>query len=71
MFFTMNRTLRKLKFYGKQCLLPKKVHPPYHHACQIGDPVLRKVTNHVEPELIKTKEFQNVNINIYVIDFKK
>ncbi|XP_033213179.1 peptide deformylase, mitochondrial-like isoform X2 [Belonocnema kinseyi] len=32
--------------------------PPYNHACQIGDPVLRQPARIVEPELIKTKEFQ-------------
>ena len=62
----MNRALRKLSFYLRQLGLSKKVEPPYYHACQIGDPVLRQPAEIVEPDLIKTKEFQFVRIHLTV-----
>lgn len=61
----MNRSLRKLRFHVKQLILPKEVEPPYHHACQIGDPVLREPAQIVESELIPTKEFQSL-INLMI-----
>lgn len=34
--------------------------PPYHHVCQIGDPVLRLPAEPVDLEIIPTPEFKKV-----------
>jgi hypothetical protein len=33
---------------------------PYEHVCQVGDPVLRGRAMMIEPDVIKTKDFQKV-----------
>jgi len=33
---------------------------PYDHICQIGDPVLRGRAMMIEPDVIKTRDFQKV-----------
>ncbi|XP_053595172.1 peptide deformylase, mitochondrial [Microplitis demolitor] len=48
-------------FEGKvyEYLQPRSiVKPPYHHVCQIGDPVLRSAAESIELEIIRTAEFK-------------
>ncbi|XP_076759247.1 peptide deformylase, mitochondrial [Xylocopa sonorina] len=42
-------------YFGK---MSKGGKPPYNHICQIGDPVLRKMTEPVDLKAIETEEFQ-------------
>ena len=46
---------RRMSWY-KSLLKPDVYEPPYEHIVQIGDPVLRKVSDTVPSDLITTKE---------------
>nr|XP_057932501.1 peptide deformylase, mitochondrial [Doryrhamphus excisus] len=45
--------------YMKRKVMPPPA-PPYHHVCQVGDPVLRSTAAEVDPSSIKGPEVQKV-----------
>ncbi|KYN03390.1 PREDICTED: peptide deformylase, mitochondrial-like [Cyphomyrmex costatus] len=53
-------SIRKIKETVQRLLGMHSNELPYRHICQVGDPVLRGHTMKIEPEVIRTAEFQNV-----------
>lgn len=63
--------LRKtLNWYARLSPARGKVSPPYEHVVQIGDPTLRKVSEPVPLERIKSEEVQKVIQKLNYVMFK-
>ncbi|XP_063619211.1 peptide deformylase, mitochondrial-like [Cydia splendana] len=63
----MTVTRKVLNWYAR--LSPSRGHvtPPYSHVVQIGDPRLRKVSEPVPPESIKTEQIQTIIKKLEVV----
>lgn len=60
-FFDNKRTIITAAIVEKVILTTKKSYaPPYSHVCQIGDPVLRQRCTPIDPEAIRTPQFQKI-----------
>ncbi|XP_046740017.1 peptide deformylase, mitochondrial-like [Diprion similis] len=62
-----NLSFRKVKQVCQTLLGRNPVHPPYHHICQVGDPVLRACASPVDPEIITEKVFQKLLDHMKVV----
>ncbi|KAM3956759.1 peptide deformylase, mitochondrial [Aphomia sociella] len=56
----MGVTRRFLNWYGRMAPSHGKTLPPYEHVVQVGDPTLRKVSEPVPVNQIKSNDVQNV-----------
>lgn len=56
----MGVTRKVLNWYARLSPSRGRISPPYEHVVQIGDPTLRKVSEPVPVDKIKTEEVQKV-----------
>lgn len=57
---TMGVLRQVLNWYAKLSPRHGRVNPPYEHVIQIGDPTLRKISEEVPLDKIKTPEIKNI-----------
>ena len=56
----MGVTRKMLNWYARLAPAHGKSSPPFEHVVQIGDPILRKVTEPVPLDKVKTNEIQTI-----------